>query len=407
MAAYKYKVSDQSGKVFDFIAEGDNQQDALRRLRTKGFVPLHCYGESSATADGGKRKLSRLFEKKSKFNVHEFIDRLVPLLRAHIQLERALGIMSTGTQEATQKEVIDSLRSGLHEGKKLSELIRSKPQHFPSICANLTEAGEESGALIEVMNELKRFLDYKKETRDFIVTSSIYPCIILGVTVAVILLLFTVFVPKFTQIFANMGQKLPLPTEIMFGISHMFTNYWFLWVALVAVVSFAIIKIRTSPKGRMWWDKKILSLPIFGEIITTMETGQFINTLAVLIKNNVHLVTTVTISSRVIENKEISQSLTTINTDLKGGLKLSKALSKSPYIPRLVIQMLEVGEESGDMGGMLGQVSEYLEKEMKLKIKRLLALFEPVTILVLAGVVFLVVVSIFLAIMQMSNISGQ
>lgn len=399
MGMYRYKASDKTGKVIEVSIEAENAQESLKRLRGRGLNPLESYGEG---ASGGKRR--SLFSRRSTFNVYQFIDRLVPLLKAHIQLERALGIMVDGTEDKTQKEVIQSLRRGLHEGKKLSELIRSKPEYFPSICANLIEAGEESGALIEVMIELKHFLDYKKETAEFIVTSSIYPMIIIFVTLVVVILLFTVFVPRFTKIFAQMGQALPLPTQIMVWISDIMTGFWWLWLSIIAGISFAIIKVRRDEKGRVWWDRKMLNLPLIGEIITVMEIGRFINTLAVLIKNNVHLISTVSIASKVLENRDLKHSLANINADLKGGKKLSKALLKSPYVPKIVLQMLEVGEESGNVGGMLGEVAAQLEKDMKLKIKRLLSMFEPACILFLAAVVATVVISVFLAIMQMSNV---
>ena len=401
MGMYKYKVSDKTGKVFDTSIEGDNPQDALKRLRGRGLIPLESYGEGGAA--GGRGKIFNLFSKKT-FNVYEFTDRLVPLLRAHIQIERALNIMAEGTEDKFQKEIITSLRRGLHEGKKLSELIRSKPEYFPTIYANLTEAGEESGALIDVMIELKKFLDYKRETKEFIVTSSIHPCVIVFVTFIVIILLFAVFVPKFTKIFIDMGKPLPLPTQIMAWIGDIVTGLWWVWVILIAGIAFAVVKIRGNEKGREWWDKKFLKLPLLGSIASTMEVGQFIKTLSVLIKNNVHLITSVSIASRVLVNRDISKSLTNINAELKGGKKLSKALSKSEYVPKIILQMLEIGEESGSVGEMLGQVNEQLEKEMKLKVKRLLSLFEPAVILFLAVVVLTVVISIFLAIMEMNNV---
>lgn len=400
MGMYRYKASDKAGKVIEVSIEADNAQESLRRLRGRGLNPLESFGEGGSVGAKGRG----IFKRKASFNVYQFIDRLVPLLKAHIQLHRALGIMAEGTEDKNQKEIILSLKRGLNEGKKLSELVRAKPEYFPSICANLIEAGEESGALIEVMIELKHFLDYKKETAEFMITSSIYPAIIIFVTFIVIVLLFTVFVPRFTKIFFDMGKALPLPTQMMVWISNIMTGFWWLWLIIIAGVSFAIVKVRRDEKGRVWWDKKMLKLPLIGGIINVMEIGRFTKTLAVLIKNNVHLISTVNIASKVLENKELKLSLVSINADLKGGKKLSKALSKSPYVPRIVLQMLEIGEESGNMGEMLGDVAEQLEKDMKLKIKRLLALFEPACILFLAVVVLTVVISIFLAIMEMNNI---
>ncbi|MCP4179335.1 MAG: type II secretion system F family protein [bacterium] len=401
MSLYKFKVANRSGKSFDTVIEADNQKDALKKLRGRNLVPLESYGETTQIKSSSK---GLKFWSKSSFNVIEFTNRLVPLLRAQIQLERALGIIADGSDTPEQKEVVNSIRRGLHEGKKFSELIRSNSMHFPNIYANLVEAGEETGALKDVMIELQYFLNYRKETKDFMITSSIYPAIILLVTFLVVVLLFTVFVPRFSKIFLNMGRPLPLPTKIMFDVSHIATGLWWLWLLIIAALTYFISRIKKGGKARTWFDTKILKLPVLGEIIYVMEAGTFIKTLAVLLNNNVHLIKTVTIATKVIENRVIKKSLDSVNSDLKGGKKLSAALSKSKFMPKVAIQMLEVGEESGNMGDMLKQVADQLEKDMKVKINRLLALFEPVVILILAFVVLAVVLSIFMAIMEMNNV---
>ena len=401
MPLFKYKVADKSGKSFDFFIEGDNQNDSIRRLRARGFILLESFGQVS---DYDKKPAGSKFWKKNKFNAVEFTDRLVPLLEANIQLEKALGIIADGMTEPAQIQIVNEIRRGMHEGKKFSALIRSHGYAFPPIYANLVEAGEESGALTNVMKELLNFLTYKKELNEFIITSSIYPAIILIVTFGVIILLFTVFIPRFSKIFFDMGKELPLPTKIMLMISQFVTGFWWLWLVLIALLTFLISKIKKGGKAKIWWDKKVLTLPIFGPLIQTLEIGRFIKTLAVLLQNNVHLINTVSIASKVIQNTHIAKSFSHVNVELKGGSKLSKALSKSPFMPKIVIQMLGIGEESGRMGPMLDQVANQQEKIMKVKIKRLLALFEPAVILFLAVVVLTVVISIFLAIMEMNEI---
>jgi general secretion pathway protein F len=401
MPFFKYKVANKSGKTFDFLIEGDNQQDSLRRLRARGFVPLETYGQVN---DYVTNKKGLKFWKRKTFNAIEFTDRLVPLLKAHIQLERALGIIADGMTDKKQIEIVTDIRRGLHEGKKFSALVRSHGNCFPPIYANLVEAGEESGALVDVMAELHNFLNYKKEMNEFLITSSIYPAIILLVTFGVVILLFTVFIPRFSKIFFDMGKELPLPTAIMLWISEFITGFWWLWLICIAGISFVISRIRKGGKAKAWWDKKIVKLPFLGQLIQALEIGRFIKTLAVLLKNNVHLINSVKIASKVIQNTQIAKSFATVNTELKGGSKLSEALSKSVYMPKIVVQMLGIGEESGNMGDMLDQVANQQEKTMKLKIKRLLSLFEPAVILFLAVVVLTVVISIFLAILEMNEI---
>jgi len=401
MPLFKYKVANKIGKTFDFLIEGENQQDSLRRLRARGFAPLETYGQMEDHINNNKELK---FWKRKAFNAIEFTDYLVPLLVAHIQLERALGIIADGMTDKKQKEIVNNIRRGLHEGKKFSSLLRAHGNYFPPIYANLVEAGEESGALVDVMMELQSFLNYKKELKGFLITSSIYPAIILFVTFGVIILLFTVFIPRFAKIFSDMGKELPLLTAILLWISEFVTGLWWLWLICIGGISFSISRIRKGGKTKIWWDKKILKIPLLGQLIQTLEISRFIKTLAVLLKNTVHLMDSVKVASKVIQNSQIAKSFSNINSELKGGTKLSQALSKSEYMPKTVVQMLEIGEESGNMGNMLNQIADQEEKKMKLKIKRLLSLFEPVVILSLAAVVLTVVISIFLAILKMNEI---
>ena len=295
------------------------------------------------------------------------------------------------------------LRKGLHEGKKLSQLINNHGSRFPKLYTNLVEAGEESGALPQVMIELQRFLNDSRETRNFLITSSIYPAFILSVTFAVFILLFYVFIPKFSEMFIEMGKELPLLTKIMVSLSNITISLWWLWSAVIAGIFIFVSKVKQGGRTREWWHKKILIIPLFGKIIETMEVCRFIRTLAVLMKNHVHVLDTVRIASRVINNYEIAQSLSNVPSELQHGKTLSAALHKSDFIPKAAVQMLQIGEQSGNPGEMLDEIATQLEDELKMKIKRLLALFEPTMILFMASVVLFVVMSIFMAIMQMSD----
>ncbi len=396
---FKYKAADAAGKVTEVLIEGDSEADSLSRLRNRGMMPLRCYGTVS-TSRGGAFSVSL----HKGFNANEFTNRLVPLLQAHIPLERALGIIADGTERQTDKDVVNSLRRGLHEGKKLSELIRGHGDRFPRLYANLVETGEETGCLPEVMAELQRFLNDSKELKDFLVTSSIYPVIVLTVTLGVLVMVFTLFIPRFARIFADMGKALPLPTQLMLDVSRLFTALWWVWPLLIAGIFIFFAKVRKGGKAREFWDRTLLKIPLAGGLVQAVEISRFVRTLAILIKNHVHLLETIRIATKVVQNQLILSSLTGVGAELRGGTKLSGALRRSPYIPGVVLQMLQVGEETGTVGEMLDKVAEEQEKQIKIKIKRLLALFEPAVIVFLAIVVMAVVISIFLAIMEMNNV---
>ncbi len=398
MPLYKYRVCDSSGEISELTVEADSKSDSVSRLRVRGVKPLEYIGTSDT--DYIRKDFSSIF-KSSRFDYYEFTDTLVPLLEAHIPLEVSLGMIAAGSDSDTFKDVVYRIRKGLHEGKKFSDLIRNHGAMFPKIYSNMVEAGEESGALNEVMAELQKFLNDRKELKEFLITSSIYPVIILVVTFGVIALLFTVFIPRFSKLFIDMGKDLPGPTKLLLLVSQTATSLWWLW--LIMFIAF----VRSVTRGgvaKLWWDNIMVRMPFTSDLVQTMEISRYFRTLGVLVNNHVPILNSITIASKVIHNIPILKSVSSISAGLRGGAKLSQTLSKSKFVPNSAIQMLHVGEESGKLGEMLDLVAARYEKILKTKIKRLLSLFEPFVILGLSFIILLVVVSIFMAILEMSDI---
>lgn len=399
MPLFKFKVADAEGRARVVLTEGETPADAANRLRGRGSLPLECLGDAGAepAAAGG------LWRRRT-FDVCDFTVRLEPLLRAHIPLERALGIIAEGMDEPDDRHVVAELRRGLHEGKAFSALLRSQAGRFPPLYANLVEAGEQAGALAEVMVELRRYLEESRELRGFLVTSSIYPAIVVSVTFAVLVLLFTVFIPRFTRIFTDMGKPLPFLLGLLSGFSHAVIALWWLWLLLIAAAALGVAAVRRGGRARVWWDGVMLRLPLVGGLVRASEISRFWRTLAVLAKHHVHLLTTVQMATRSLHNSVLAASLHGLASELRAGTRLSTALASSPHLPKTALQMLAIGEETGRVGEMLDQVAGYAEARLRQQVRRLLALFEPAVILFLAVVVLLVVISIFTAILQMNQI---
>ncbi len=399
MPLFKYKAADSEGRTSEIFIEADSRNESLGKLRVKGFTPIKFLGVDTGQEKGS----SKAFWKRRELDPCDFTNRIVPLLNAHIPLERALGIMAEGTEEPGAKNVINDIRRGLHEGKKFSAMIRARSDIFGGMFANMIEAGEETGSLAQVMKELQRFLNNSREMKEYLITSSIYPAFVLTATLVVVTLLFTVFIPRFSKIFMETGKKLPLPTEIMLVISQLVTGFWWVWVLLLAAFVYLVYRIHQGGAAKEWWDEFKLKIPVLGGLFHLIEIARFIRTLAVLIQHHVHLLDTVRISERVLQNTFIVKTLAGVSAELRGGAKLSAALSKSVFMPKTAIRMLSIGEETGNMGEMLEQVADHYETYLKNRIRKLLALFEPVIILMLALIVLSVVLSIFLALMQMNE----
>ena len=399
MALYKYLAASPGEKVREILIEADSEKESLDKLRRRNMIPVQSFGEVNEKHSGG------FTLKRRKIDVFDFTRQLSPLLNAYIPLERALSIIAEGAAEEDQREFVNSMRQGLHEGKKFSELVRSHGSLFPSYYANLIESGEETGCLPEVVTELHKFMGESKELKDFIVSSAVYPVSILIIVLGVTVLLFTVFVPKFAKIFHDMGRELPGAMNALVSFGDFAKWAWWMipaglylaWVICKHIYGETVMKRKVS--------QFMIKLPLLGGILVDLEMCKYLRTLAILIANHVEIIRTVRIAGRIISNPVVSEEFNGIDRKLKSGEKLSAAFSGNQYIPAGTVPMLRVGEESGTVGEMLGNIAGNLEADTRLRIKRLLSLFEPAVIVFLAAIVLVVVVSIFVAMMEINSIS--
>ena len=400
MALYLYKAIAPGEPVKEVTVEAENLREAEQKLRRLNFVPVKFVREIDP-AQNEKSLFGR-----SRIDILDMTEQLSALLNSAIPLERALSIIAEGAGNDEQRDFIQSLRQGLHEGRKFSELIRSYGTLFPGYYANLIETGEETGRLPEVLEELRRFMSESRELKDFIVTSSIYPAVVLSVAVIVTILMFAVFVPKFVTQFENMGRALPDSMIFLMKMSDVVV-YGSITAAILIIAAPLILR-QVLGREQLSEIKAafILKLPLFGALHTAVEMGKFVRTLAILVSNHVDIIKTVRIAVRVIQNPLIRSSFNELEGKLKSGLKLSAALENNPYLPRGLTSRLRVGEESGTSGAMLMKAAGNVEEDTRRQIKRLLSMFEPLVIVALALVVMTVVLAIFMAIMELNSIEA-
>ena len=398
MGLYRYKVSDSAGAVRELLIEGDSQADATRRVQRRGLLPLAFLGEGAGTAVG------RSGGWRNRFDVVDFTDRLVPLLEANIPLERALAIVGEGQEESFSTQLVGDLRRGLHEGRRFSDLIRDRGRLFPRLYASIVEAGEEAGALPQVMGQLRRFLVENRELRSFIVSASIYPLFILFAGVVMLGVVLGVIVPRFAWVLAATGASATTPTRILLGMSAFARGFW--WLVPLGLVGAAVLGFQLTRENsafRAAFDRWVLTFPVTGRLVLYSNLARLARTMAILMRAGVHLLDTVTIASRVVQNQTMAHSLAGLSGELRQGQRLSDALSQSRHIPTMMLRMVAVGEETGAVDTMLERVAERYEAEMKRLVKRLLSVFEPLVIICLGLVVGSVVALMFLAIMNMES----
>ena len=396
MPLYKFKVSDSSGKVSELLIEGDNQADATRRVQRRGLMPLGFLGEGAAAS--ARRGIFA-----PGLDVVDFTDRLVPLLEANIPLERALALLGDENDNPVMQRVSGELRRGLHEGRKFSDLVRDQGRVFPPVYPGVVAAGEEAGALAQVMGQLRNFLADAAELRSFIISSSIYPGFIFCSAAVMLLLVLFVIVPKFGSALSGAGIK-SQAVDFLMSLSGFVRSWWWLLPLGAVLLVWLIIQCR-RPDGavRRWWDRLVLKLPAFRTVVLYGNIARFARTMSILMRSGVHLLNTVSISTRVISNTAIRASLEEVAGELRQGQKISKALSGSSYVPPMMLRMIAVGEETGEVEAMLDRIAERYESDLRRMIKRMLSLLEPLIIILLGLGIGLIVLLMFMAIMDMQN----
>ena len=397
MPLFRFKAADKSGSVIETVIEGESQNDAVRRLRMRSLTPIDFLGE------GESEKSSKGIFRGGGFKVVDFTERLVPLLEAGIPLEKSLAIIEETMERQQDANFIRDMRQGLHEGRKFSQLIRDRGNMFPRLYANVVEVGEEAGALPLVLKQLQTYLAERKEMRSYVVSASIYPMAIAFVCFGVVMFLLGFIVPKFGKILAK-GKKEPAAvTQFLLDLSWMVQNYWYVIILAVATIIFIPIYLSRNETYREHFDSFLLKIPLLGKIIVTSNVSTLVKTLSVMLKSGVHLLQAVQISARVIPNSVVRNSISTVASRLRQGEKLSHALSQSEYLPKLVIKMLAVGEETGNVEDMMERVGSRYDSDLKAKIKNLLNLFEPAVIVCLGGIIAFIVVTMFLAISDITK----
>jgi type II secretory pathway component PulF len=307
--------------------------------------------------------------------------------------------------DKSTRETAKYLRSSLQEGKTLSASMADRPQEFNDLYINMVRAGEAGGILPQILTKLGEFLEQSEEVRRYIVSSSIYPAILLSVGFLSILVIVGFVVPRFAAIFADLGQQLPLSTRMLMAASHFLQRWWWLLTILVVGAFFAGRRFARTPGGKIFFDRLSLRLPGLGTLSLDIQVSRFARTLGTLITSGVPLLKAIEISSKVVANGLIRVDIERIYQQVKTGKRISQLMRDGGLFPIKMVQMVTLGEETGQIGRMLETAANELDRSIEIRIKRYLALVEPIAILLMGLIIGAVVISMLSAILGINDIS--
>lgn len=395
---YNYQAYDLEGKIIEGEFSAESEQEVITTLQNRQLIPLTVELQAESSNFLMRQSINNV-------DVIEFTDGLCTLVEAHVPLDRALGLLENITEKRIVQELIEDLRRDVKEGKSLAEALQTRPKIFSNMYVNMVHAGEQGGILEQLLPKLADFLASAEAAKRGIISSLIYP-IILGVVGLLSVILLLVFVvPSFATLFEDMGSNIPSSAAFLLGLSEWLKSYGWSLIGVPIVFWYGWQQLDATPQRRLYRDKFMLSLPMFGELILQSESSRFCRTLGALLGAGIPLLKGLHISKGVMENQILANSLDEIEESVRGGVSLGNALVNDGKFPVLLAQLVIVGEEAGRTGKILDKLAETFDSSVKQQTSRLVALLEPLLILILGVIVGAIVITMLSAIFSINEVN--
>lgn len=412
MTAFRYRAIEGSGAPVAGVVEAEDRKAALHVLGQRGLFPssLELAANGAATGQDGHGAIlpraqlepARLGRRVSRKEITAFTREMSALLSAAIPIPQALDGLAEEENPALG-ETIRKLAEGVRKGSSFSAALQEHPALFPNLYVSMIRVGEEAGVLPKVMADLADLLEHEDEVRSEVVSAVAYPVFVLGFGVVTVTVLLTWVMPRLFGMLQEMLQILPWPTLVLLKLSGFMHKYWLGVVLGVPGVFAGAWYYSRTPEGGQFWDRAKLRLPIVGSVFRAAALSRFARTLGTLAKSGVSLLPALKIVENTIGNRVLAGQVARVAEETRGGDSLAGPLRKLDIFPRTVVQMIDVGEESGRLDEMLLKVAEIEERHMRARTKTLISLLAPALILVVGALVGFIVIALLLPIFKMSS----
>ena len=406
MPAFEYVVLDERGKQKKGVLEGDSARQVRQQLKEKGMVPLSVETTSQKSDKQDSNKFQFAKGSISAGDLAIITRQMATLLQAGLPLEEALKAVSRQQEKASNKSMMLAIRAKVVEGHTLAGSLNEFPRSFPELYRATVAAGEHSGHLDLVLEQLADYTEARYRTKKKVQGAMIYPLVLTSFAFLIVAGMLTFVVPKIVSVFEDSGQELPVLTRILIGASELLQSWWWLLIVLMVAAVFGFKRALKNEAFRFRFHAWLLKAPLLGKITRGLDASRVASTLSILSKSGVPLVDAMKISGQVAGNVCIRESVTLGADKLKEGSSLFAALDGSGYFPPMMMQMIASGERSGELDSMLARAATNQERELEDLIDTIVALFEPLMLVVMGGVVLIIVLSIMMPILSMNSLVG-
>ena len=404
MPLFTYKAVNSLGVTEEGIRDAVDERLLIAALQSEGYIPIRVAPANSRSflGLGLGAKQSRLSQKDIALLTGE----LATLLESGLPLDKSLLVLMDLTEDNDRlNKLIARVLDKVKGGATLADALEQQTGIFSKFYLNMIRAGEAGGSLGDVLSRLSEYLERSQELKDTVSTALIYPAILLVMSLASLFVMLTFVVPQFTEMFESAGKALPVSTQIVVGLANWLQSYW--WALLVGIIFISsYMKFQLAdPVKKKVWDGRFLKLPLAGTIITNKETANISRTLGTLLGNGVSILAALVIVRETVDNLVLAAAIQDAEEQLKQGKHLSDALLEKRLLPKMAVQMIKMGEETGRLEEMLLRIATIYDKQLRVAIQRLLAFLEPALIITLGLMIAGIIVSILLAILSVNDLA--
>jgi len=399
MPTFDYRAQDRQGRPCKGRQEADSPRHARQLLRERGLLPSQVQVAAERGMHGQGRAAGLSASELALLTLQ-----LSTLVQAGLPLEEALEAVAQQSQKRRVASLLSQVRGRVMEGQSLAAALGAFPRAFPELFQATVAAGERSGHLGQVLEQLAAYTEARQASRQRIQLALVYPALLMFACVAIVGFLLGYVVPDVVKIFVDSGQPLPVLTQAMIALSHGLRAYG---LVLLLIVLGAVALLRWSLRQARWrwhWHRLALRIPLLGGVFRAMEAARFASTLAILGKSAVPLVDALEIAAAVIGNVTIRARMSDVARSVREGGTLTRGLEAGGDIPPLMLHMIASGERAGELDAMLARAAEQQEKSLAARIALVVSLFEPAMLVVMGGVVLLIVMAILLPILSLNQL---
>lgn len=399
VGTYKCKELDLQGRISETFYRGETKEEIIQMIRSKGNTPVKI---TLVEEESQNVKDIKIFRTRVKIkDIAVFCKQLHTMLAAGMPLLNSLEVLIHQSDNKTLKMTVKEMATEVQKGDVLSVAMKKHPKVFPVLLMNMVEAGELTGNLDGVLARMSDH--YAKENRinSKIKGAMMYPMVLSILAVSVVIFLLVFIMPTFIEMFVSSGIELPLPTRVLLGFSNALKNYWYLFILGFGGLTYAVNRFKKTPQGKLLVDTMKLRIPFIKINIAKIITSRFTRTLSTLLSSGIPIIQGLEAAANVTNNQLVINGIADVAEEIKKGSNLSSLLKSVGVFPPMMISMVSIGEESGALESMLEKTADYYDEELDIAIQKMIAIIEPLMIIVMALVVGFIVIAMMLPMFDM------